>query len=192
MTALKHVDEPIECHFCYYSFASFNELADHVQQAHVAPEDRKREEGLPWTDDNMEEDMGLPAPGGGKRPSQREDGRGTARKAPNVPFLGVEDFSSSGEENAVDAKILGVAIPTSGFNDIVVKIKVNNKSYFLGLKASNENYETLFNAFGDDENKWVGEEFRIGLNFNEFYEKNFVHIFSVTEPNGETKKKGKR
>jgi hypothetical protein len=118
----------------------------------------------------------LPQPGGGKSESQRGNvGGGGKRTPPSVPFIKVEDLT----EEPKRAKILGVTTKNAGFNDIIVKIAISGRSYFFGLKASNANYEALFNGFGDDENKWVGGEFLIGLNWNEFYEKNFVHVFEA-------------
>jgi len=132
--------------------------------------------------------MPLPTPGGGKRDAERGNngGRGNStRKPPQVPFVRVEDL----REEPSRAKILGVVTQNTGFNDVIVKVAINGKSYFLGLKASNPNYEALFNAFGDNENKWVGEEFMIGLNWNDFYEKNFVHIFEAPAPKSRGGKK---
>ena len=121
----------------------------------------------------------LPAPGGGKARSTTPSGGG-GRSKPNVPFLKVEDL----REEPSRAKILAVKTQETGFNDLVVKVSIGGKPFFFGLKASNENYETLFNAFGDDDNKWVGEEFLVGLKYNDFYEKNFVHVFKAPAPKG--------
>ena len=120
----------------------------------------------------------LKSPGGGKSQTQRNADGGRQRPAPAVPFIKVEDLTADPKR----AKILAVETQSTGFNDIIVKIAVAGRSYFFGLKASNPNYETLFAAFGADENKWIGEEFMIGLNWNEFYEKSFVHVFDATAP----------
>jgi len=128
--------------------------------------------------------MALPQPGGGRAKSTTPSGGG-GRAKPTVPFLKVEDL----REEPSRAKILAVKTQDAGFNDLVVKIAVNGKSFFFGLKASNENYQTLFDAFGDDDNAWVGEEFLVGLKYNEFYEKNFVHVFKAPAPTSERKSK---
>jgi hypothetical protein len=170
-------DHALECAFCFLTFDGFKELAEHTQTAHVAPEDRIARDNVPeWAIPEEENNEMLPAPGTGKNASQRESGGGRSnRKPPAVPFITVEDLT----EEPKRAKILGVQTQNTGFNDIIVKIAIGGRSYFLGLKASNPNYELLFKAFGDNENKWVGEEFTIGLNWNEFYEKNFVHVFDA-------------
>jgi hypothetical protein len=176
----------LECAQCYLNFADFSELAKHVKQAHVPPNERwdAQDESF-WRN----EDMSLPIPGGGKQASQRENagggGRGGGgRPAPSVPYIKVEDLPS---EEKVRAKILAVKTDNVGFNDAVIKIAMNGRSFFFGLKASNENYELLFKAFGSNENKWVGEEFFIGLQWNDFYEKNFIQVFDAPAP----KSKGK-
>lgn len=175
--------EELECAFCWLKFAGFKELAEHVTLAHLAPEERPQVQN--WEGDdywrNAGENEMLPAPGAGKSETQRGNvgGQASIRKPPNVPFIKVEDLSGE----TVTAKILGVQTTGTGFNDIIVKISVSGRNFFLGLKASNENYEKLFNGFGPDEKKWIGEHFSIGLNYNEFYEKNFVHIFDAPAPN---------
>ena len=182
-------EHQLECYFCFHKFAGFKELAEHVNDAHVTPK-LEQEQSDAW--DSLfnypigENDMALPTPGGGKRDAERGNsgGRGNARKPPQVPFVRVEDL----REEPSRAKILAVVTQNTGFNDVIVKITINGKSYFLGLKASNPNYEALFNAFGDNENKWVGEEFMIGLNWNDFYEKNFIHIFECPAPKSRGKK----
>jgi hypothetical protein len=171
-------EHALECAFCFLKFAGFKELAEHVNDAHVSETAKaEREQREAWHPNNEgDNDMALPQPGGGKRDSQRDSGRsGSQRPAPKVPFLKVEDLT----EEPSRAKILGVQTQNTGFNDIIVKVAIRGKSYFFGLKASNQNYEALFDAFGDNENKWVGEEFLVGLNFNDFYEKQFVHVFEA-------------
>jgi hypothetical protein len=170
-------EHSLECFFCFLKFASFEQLAEHVQAAHVSPENRGRERAPTWDEPWEGVDMALPRPGGGKSDSQRGGGRGN-RQAPAVPFLKVEDLTQDPKR----AKILGVQTQNTGFNDVIVKIAIGGRSFFMGLKASNPNYEALFNAFGEDDNKWVGQEFMVGLNYNEFYEKNFVHIFEAPAP----------
>jgi len=178
-------EHELECYFCFLKFPSFQELAKHVTDAHVSSEaQHEREMREAWhPDDDREENqsMSLPTPGGGKRDAERGNSgasRGN-RKPPAVPFLRVEDLNP--EEKNV-AKILAVQTQNTGFNDVIVKIALGGRSYFFGLKASNPNYEALFNAFGENENKWVGESFTIGLNWNDFYEKNFVHVYEAPAP----------
>ena len=128
--------------------------------------------------------MTLPRPGGGDARSTPMQG-GTGRAKPTVPYLKVEDLQS----DPVHAKILAVEAKASRFNDITVKLAVGGKPFFLGLKASNPNYEMLFNGFGDDERKWIGEEIMIGLQWNEFHEKNFINIFEAPAKDSGSKKK---
>jgi hypothetical protein len=167
----------LECVFCYLKFPEFKTLADHVLDAHKSEEERAQFRRFDPANP-MEDEMTLPAPGGGRARSTPVSGGGRAK--PTVPFLKVEDL----REEPVRAKILGVKTQDTGFNDLIVKVAIGGRSYFFGLKASNENYEQLFNAFGDDDNKWVGEEFLVGLKYNEFHEKNFVHIFKAPAPKG--------
>jgi hypothetical protein len=174
-------DHALECAFCFLRFDGFAKLAQHVDDAHVSPADRRTK--LPTIESTLDEwgltgEEMLPAPGTGKRESERGNtgiGSGGSRKPPAVPFLKVEDLS----KDPKTAKILAVATKDTGFNDLIVKVAISGRSYFFGLKASNPNYEALFNAFGGDENDWIGEEFTVGLNWNEFYEKSFVHVFSA-------------
>ena len=168
-------EHALECAFCFLKFESLKELAQHTQEAHVSPEDRKGRDWPEWAERKDDEEM-LPQPGGGKSETQRGNiGGGGKRSAPNVPFIKVEDLT----EEPKLAKILAVQSKNTGFNDLIVKIAIGGRSYFFGLKSSNANYETLFNAFGDDEKKWIGQEFTIGLNWNDFYEKNFTHVFEA-------------
>ena len=175
-------EHALEWAFCFLRFRDFAALAEHVNEAHTPPEKRRAIQPMNnWWEEN---DM-LPQPGGGKTESQRGGGKQTSgRPAPTVPFLKVEDLKT----DPVRAKILAVQSTNTGFNDVIVKVAVNGRSYFFGLKASNPNYESLFKAFGDDDNKWVGQEFMVGLNWNEFYEKNFVHIFEAPAPERKNKK----
>jgi len=108
------------------------------------------------------------------------------RKKPTVPFLSVEDLGS----DPVTAKILGVDIRPSKYNDITVKLAVRGRSYFLGMKDNNPNYEVLFNGLGPDENKWMGQEILMGLEFNDFYEKQFITVFEAPAK-GEKRKREK-
>src|ERR1700761_691947 len=178
------IDEhQLECAFCYVKCIDFRALATHVLEAHKSEEERAQYKHFNPTNP-MEDEMALPQPGGGRAKSTTPSGGG-GRAKPTVPFLKVEDL----REEPSRAKILAVKTQDAGFNDLVVKIAVNGKSFFFGLKASNENYQTLFDAFGDDDNAWVGEEFLVGLKYNEFYEKNFVHVFKAPAPTSERKSK---
>jgi hypothetical protein len=115
----------------------------------------------------------LPKP---KTRSTEEDAPGArGRSAPSVPFLKVEDLTAEGKR----AKILGVQSQRTKYNDLVVKLAIGGRSFFFGLRLSNPNFETLYEAFGADENKWVGQEFLIGLEWNDFYEKNFVRVLEA-------------
>jgi hypothetical protein len=197
-------DARLPCAFCDKIFPDFGPLAAHVLTRHMDVGEFLRDHGpveqtpsestQQWEDhgwflDDKENDNMLPSIGGGKTPSQRTNKQIGIRKTPQVPFLTVEDVS----EEPKTAKILGVQTQNTGFNDVVVKIVMGSRSYFLGLKASNPNYETLVTALGYDEKTWVGREFTIGLNWNEFYEKNFVHVFEVIadvlNPNSKKSKK---
>lgn len=177
------IDEhELECVFCYLKFESFGTLAKHVLEAHKSEDERAN--FVHFNPNNpMEDEMALPAPGGGRTTSQGGSGRSKA----TVPFLRVEDL----QKEPSRAKILAVqAQDGSGFNDLIVKISIDGKPFFFGLKTSNPNYETLFNAFGADDKKWIGEEFTVGLNWNEFHEKNFVHVFDA--PAKKDGRKGKK
>src|SRR5258708_1618329 len=150
----------VPCMFCQRTFKSFVALGMHVKTEHAAKigaaslklPDRKPAddswEDTGWFLGELEE-MALPQPGGGKTQGQRESGPTRPKRTPPaVPFIGVEDLTSDPKT----AKILAVQTQNTGFNDIIVKIAISGRSYFLGLKASNPNYETLFRAFGSDEN----------------------------------------
>jgi hypothetical protein len=176
-------EHELECVFCYLKFESFSTLSQHVLEAHKSKEERAT--FVHFNPNNpMEDDVMLPAPGNGRARSTTPSGGG-GRAKPSVPFLKVEDL----REEPSRAKILAVKTQDAGFNDCVVKVAIGGKSFFFGLKASNENYQALFDAFGDDDNKWIGEEFLIGLKYNDFYEKNFVHVFKAPAPASEGRKK---
>lgn len=208
----KRLREKLPCAFCEKKFTDFGPLGEHVRQAHPeigaalpsAPETKPDKyddavnqlgpdmaedadaswEQHGWFQGNEDENM-LPPVGGGKTQSQRGggDNRGSGRRPstpPSVPFIKVEDLT----QDPVTAKILGVQTQNTGFNDVIVKIAIRGRSFFFGLKASNPNYETLVKALGNDENAWMNAEFTIGLEFNEFYEKNFVNVFEVKPSDG--------
>lgn len=130
----------------------------------------------------------LPQPSQGAGRTQGDSGARGRRRPPTVPFLTVENLT----EEPKKAKILAVQTANVGrFNDLVVKVAMGGTSYFMGLKTNNPNYEILFNKLGDKENDWVGREFLIGLEWNEFYEKNFATITEVLPDEKEGKKKAK-
>lgn len=176
-------EHQLECAFCFLKFQSFETLAAHVLEAHKSDEERVQFKHFDAANPTSEDYMALPQPGGGRARSTTPNSGG-GRAKPNVPFLKVEDL----REEPSRAKILGVKTQDAGFNDLVLKVSIGGKSFFFGLKASNENYQTLFDAFGEDDNRWVGEEFLIGLKYNDFYEKNFVHVFKAPAPNTREKK----
>lgn len=118
----------------------------------------------------------LKAPTGTTRP---EAGKGGTKST--IPFIKVDDVP--GKER-LRCKILAVDPNGSGYNDIVVKINTNNRKFFYGLKTNNPAYSTLIDALGTDETQWVGREFLLGLEYNDTYEKNYLHVFEVFSKSG--------
>jgi hypothetical protein len=186
----------LECAFCETSVSrgikclpDFASLAAHVKAMHGEKQLDWIEgeaivyEGLPpFAFNQIKIEKGelimLPAPKQAKG-DQGQGGRGRGgareRQEPAVPFLKVEHLTN----DPVTAKVLGVRTENVGWNDIVVKLAIKGRSFFLGLKADNPNYSVLINGLGRDENKWMGEEILIGNELNEFYEKNFVTVFEA-------------
>lgn len=197
----KRLKNTLPCAFCDQKFSDFGPLGEHVRQAHPeigaalpsAPEEKPipdsemadvdvswEEHG--WFLGNEDEDM-LPPVGGGKTQSQRnqpQGGGGRRPTPPSVPFLKVEDLTN----DPVTAKVLGVQTQNTGYNDVIIKVAIKGRSFFYGLKASNPAYETLTKALGHNDNDWMGAEFTVGLEWNEFYEKNFVTVFEVKPNDG--------
>jgi hypothetical protein len=187
----RHVafNHQLPCAFCSREFHDFGGLATHVQTEHADVVDMLHRIAENITEEEDERDDMLPQVGGGKRNDRQGQSGGGRRPAPAVPFLVVDDLKA----DPVRAKILGLETKNTGFNDVIVKIAIGGKSFFMGLKASNPNYEALTAGLGFDENKWVGQEFMIGLQWNEFYEKNFVQVYEcpALPPPGERKSKVK-
>src|SRR5205807_428893 len=90
-----------------------------------------------------------------------------------IPFLKVENLTQEPKR----CKILAVKEDTDGkFNDYVLKLAIAGTSYFWGLRTNNPNFSILFNEFGAEENQWVGKEFLIHLEYDEFSEKQFPRV----------------
>ena len=177
----------LECYFCYLKFASFAELAEHVNVAHTEPGKRVPEELPDWA--RGESDMSLPAPNAGRTQNQRDGGGRRSTSGPKFQFIKIEDVPQGEPE---PAKIIATSTQNTGFNDIVLKIEFRNKRYFFGLKSSNENYEKMFRAWGDDDKDWVGKSFTLGQNYNEFHDKNFLHVFALLDESGKPEKKARK
>lgn len=216
----KRLKNTLPCAFCDQKFSDFGPLGEHVRQAHPeigaalpsAPEtkpynkyddavdqlgpDMAEDAGASWEEHGWfqgeDEDM-LPPVGGGKTQSQRnqpQGGGGRRPTPPSVPFLKVEDLTN----DPVTAKVLGVQTQNTGYNDVIIKVAIKGRSFFYGLKASNPAYETLTKALGHNDNDWMGATFTVGLEWNEFYEKNFVTVFEVFPNDGKPAetKRGKK
>lgn len=174
------IRDELLCAFCGRGYKDFGMLARHVQEDHADTVAMLHDLAENITEDTTEEEgeFMLPQVGGGKPNDRQGQQGGGRRRPPAVPFLTVEDLKA----DPVRAKVLGLETKQTGFNDVIVKIAIGGKSFFMGLKASNPNYETLTNGLGFDENKWVGQEFLVGLQWNEFYEKSFVNVFDCPAP----------
>jgi len=62
------------------------------------------------------------------------------------------------------------------FSDVVVKLALSGESVLWGLKTNNPNFEILTEEFGRDENDWVGKEFMIGLEEDDFDHRKWIRI----------------
>ena len=159
---------PLDCAYCdNFRTNDFAELGAHVQRFHFDARGKR-------ININVREDgsIMLPPP----KVGGQSDTKGRAANAgTQLPFLKVEDMTKEPRR----CKILGVDANGAGFNDIVLKVHLAGRNSFLGLKANNPNYRTLIEGLGNDETKWKDREFSIGMEYNEFYDKNYIHIFEV-------------
>lgn len=151
----------LECYMCFYGASDFGDLAQHVQSCHVPRLERKE----------SEETMALKVPTGKNTATSPAGGT----KSP-IPYVKVEDIPG---KDRWRCKITAVDPNGSGYNDVVVKIAANGRKFFYGLKINNPSYATLVDALGSDETQWIGREFSLGLQYNETYEKNYLHVYEV-------------
>ena len=181
----------IDCYFCGMKadaefppeqggFDDFKKLAAHVLHCPWSPLPKPRTEfhieaanllaanRIADARMNGETTMSLPQP-------KQSGAPGTSGGSPTFPFLKVDNLTDQPRE----ATITGVDTNGTGFNDIVVKIKMDGKGYFFGLKASNPCYKILFEKLGSDEERWIGRSFTLLQEWNTFYEKNFIGIGKV-------------
>lgn len=156
----------LDCAYCECRYNSFVELAAHVQRWHYDSRGRfiKHE--------TREDGTMLPAPKAGGSTGGKTSGTGAGSP---LPFLKVEDMTKEPRR----CKILGVDANGAGFNDVVMKVHLAGRNFFFGLKANNPCYRTLIEGLGNDETKWADREFSIGMEYNDFYEKNYITVFEV-------------
>lgn len=170
-------------------FNSFQRLAQHVSYCPWAPIPRGAGKDLEFaaarilaanqvSEAKMRGDtnMALPAPKEGT-------GQPGAGQAQRLPFLKVEDCP----KEKTPVLILAVDPNGSGYNDMILKIKMNGNSLFYGLKVNNPVYKKLYGALGANEEDWVGASFEVFPEWNEFYSKNFIGCGKITMPAGKKK-----
>lgn len=123
--------------------------------------------------------MALPAPTvGGTRPG------GGGGSQPAFNFLKVENLTAEPQE----CTIMGVDTRGTGFNALVVKIKMGGSIWLLGLKTNSPVYEALFLAFGSNEKEWTGRKFTLKQEWNDFYQRNFIGVDEVLKDSTGKKK----
>lgn len=76
-----------------------------------------------------------------------------------------------------------------GQQAVVVKMAFAGNTYLWTLRLDNPNLDILCDAFGDDEEKWVGKEFLLFLETDTFNNKNWMR---VEIPSTQSSKKSSR
>lgn len=153
----RNLDRTLDCAYCppgSGEFKDFKELAEHVLLWHVhswAPSATQEDVNILLRQQLDAESKQLSNGGNMALPAPEASANGN-----NNPFLKVGHFN---DKKKGTLKLLGGRMPTgesTKYNDILLDVKLDGKSYTWGLKADQRNYAALFKRFGSDEKKWIG------------------------------------
>lgn len=136
---------------------------------------RKKIGDLEWLENQKEDDMiNIAGNGGGGARPQGQRQRG------GLPFLKAENVTA---EKRV-AKILGTkqGEDQRGKGKVSLKIAFAGNTYLWDLRLNNPNLATLVGLFGQHEEQWVGEQFLLGLQEDEFTNVSWPTVFASEEP----------
>ena len=102
------------------------------------------------------------------------------------PFLSYDKKTARILETKINVPVEG----RQQFSDVVLKISIEGKPRLYGMKADNPELEKMVEWWGDDENRWINNEFLIYLEEDSFDGKKWVRVAQIE---GEkTEKKGKK
>lgn len=110
---------------------------------------------------------------------------------PKKVFINVEMLKAMAtKEKPLIATIIGANAETASnrYNDVVMKLKVGMTTLWYGVKANNPNFARLVDGLSQDEEKWKGREISMYTEFDEYHERDFVHVDTLPEKTSARKK----
>lgn len=80
-------------------------------------------------------------------------------------------------------RVGGLPENLSKFNDfgIFVILQSNGVEYALGLDTGKQNYLLLFERFGEDETKWIGQTFDVRAIYSANLETDFISVLPIAK-----------
>lgn len=132
---------------------------------------------------NLTEEDETMIPRGTNSRQQQSGGGGTKRQQGydyaryDSPWLTYDEQTAKIQEVKINPQVEG----RQNYSDVVVKFTVGGKPHLLGLRVGNPELDKLTDAFGDNENQWVGREFAIYLEEDVFDGKKWVRVRPLNE-----------
>jgi hypothetical protein len=121
-----------------------------------------------------------------KYEEKSDSSRGGRRQSVSgtIPKLTLENVSFDRKT----ARVIAVREVSGAYGkQVAIKIAYSGNTYIFYLGVSDTRVKQLCDMFGNDENKWVGREFLLFLETDDFNNRNSIHVDAAPEPS--TKKR---
>jgi hypothetical protein len=107
---------------------------------------------------------------------RQNTGRSRGSGQTGIPYLKTENVNFDKRT----ANIIACRVEDDAFKPgqqaVVAKIAFAGNTYLWTIRLDNPNLDILCDAFGDDEQKWVGKDFLLFLETDEFTNKNYTRV----------------
>jgi len=130
-------------------------------------------------------------PAGNQTSQQSQAGRGFGKKRSGFDYITEAELST----DKVVARILAVKENKETlregqrrFSDVVVKIAFKGQTWLFGMKLDSPNLAILQQNLTLDENKWIGREFYLFIESEEFSGRNYPRVEVIPEKKPGVKK----